>query len=139
MIRAFQGEDGYPDTLWAFYESNSLASAQVTLLEGGVLENVVVRFGPKSAWLIGTVVDNETEKPIEQLSVTMMRDDSPKLSMGVSYNTHRTGGKFVVWIPRRPVRIAISAKNYTGLSAARGRLRSILSRSVRTGKRYRFG
>lgn len=116
-------EDGYPPTEHPFHSVGFVEAPQVTVYEGQTTADVVARLGPKSAKLVGRVVDaiNHRPVPIEDVRITLRRVDDPDNSYTSVPNVE---GKVDILVPPVPIMIEISAPGYETKRVDSLRLRS---------------
>lgn len=108
MLYAGKEEENYPETNNYFYGPDP--PREVTVHEGRVTKNVVLRLGPKGARLRGRVVDAETTKTISNASMSLVREDDSAASMGSSVGK---AGEFNALVPgNKPFRLKVSAPGY---------------------------
>jgi hypothetical protein len=76
-LNAEHFEKGYPEAIWAFYGKIFAHSAVITVDETTPLSPVRITLGPKAGRLLLTILDGETNKPIEEGAITFCRIDEP--------------------------------------------------------------
>ena len=89
-IRAYAPDIGYPDNLFAFFQTAPVPV--IVLKPGAAVTGVVVHLGPKAGTLAGEVVDKMTGKPLPSASVTLSWADRPS-SMSVHLSTRMAASR----------------------------------------------
>lgn len=108
MIHAVKETDGYADTLFAFSVVTLESVPKVAVREGQTTRGVTVNLGPRSARLVGQVVDSETRLPIPNAQITLDRSDAANPNMYISFSAK----SFDVLVPPVGFRIKVSAPGY---------------------------
>ncbi len=110
MLHGVKEDEGYPDTLFAFYVFSPEAVPVVTVDADGVTRDVVIRLGQKAGKLVGRIVDAVTNKPVENPGITLYREDDRNVY--VSLSTNRPDGQFEFLIPPTGAKMKVSASGY---------------------------
>ncbi len=110
-VHAFKEEDGYPDTLFAFYVTDPRAVPQVGVYQQQVAD-VVVQLGPKAAKMIIQVFDADTNDQIESAAVELRRPGDPNAYVSLSCIPSEATGKCEILIPPLPTNIKASKSGY---------------------------
>ena len=77
-ITAENIEQGYPEAIWGFYGKGFANFPTVIVGDTVTVRSVTVKLGPKAGKVIFTILDGETNKPIEAGSITVCRIGEPK-------------------------------------------------------------
>lgn len=110
-ISVSKAEDGYVDSSSPFFSGGLIPPTQVNVNEQSTTD-IVTQLGPKSAKLVGRVVDASTRKPIDNLhdvQITLRRVDNPEYSYSTGLDSD---GQFNILVPSVPVTIEVSASGY---------------------------
>lgn len=109
-VHADKPQDGYPDTSFAFFVTNSKSVPAVSVSEGRIT-TVTITLGPKGAWLTGSVVDAETGSIVRDASFTLTRSDN--LHIWISTAPVDETGHFSLLVPSGVgFRLRVSSKEY---------------------------
>jgi Carboxypeptidase regulatory-like domain len=108
-VFAFKEQNGYPDTSFAFYQLNSVATPEIYVREGHVVSGVIVRLGQKSEMLSGAVLDADSRSPIKHAQITLYWASNPSIYLSFSSDAE---GKFARLLPPIPIQIKASARGY---------------------------
>lgn len=104
--------DDYPSTNSAFYSANSTPPVRAEVVEGQVSRGIRVQLGPKAARLVVRTLDATINRPIknlENVQITLRREDNPNYSYSTGPNTE---GEFSIPVPPVPLTIEVSAPGY---------------------------
>jgi hypothetical protein len=111
-IRAEKEKDGYPATDNTFYGSQAFTPdlPRVSLTEHQTRQEVTVRLGPRFGKLTGKVVDAQTGRSIEIVTVRLHHANTPThyYSVGTIYRK----GRLRILVPPVPIIFKISADGY---------------------------
>lgn len=105
-------EEGIPDNDFNFFSTGIELAPIVSVIEGRVVEHVVVRLGPKAEKLKGRVWDAATGKRINDAQITMRRADNPRVYFMTNLNVPGSPGSFELLTPQFPVIIEITAPDH---------------------------
>lgn len=108
MVHADKETEGYADTLFAFSVVTPESVPSVAVRERQTTRGVTVNLGPRSARLVGQVVDSETGLPISNAQITLDRSDAANPNMYISFSAR----SFDVLVPPVGFRIKVSARGY---------------------------
>jgi hypothetical protein len=104
-IHASKKEDGYPFTLYSFYQNVWNFPPYVTVVAGEVSSDVLLHI-QRGAWLVGNVISDLDGKPVKNAEIMMRRTDS------TAFHTSRVGSKFRILVPAVPFTIEVTADGY---------------------------
>ena len=106
-MTAEKESEGYADMIDGFHSAGLVDVPHVSLAENQIIEGVILRLAPKSARIVGRVIDAKTKKPIEQAGITLRRANNPS-------QLYRTAAesKFSVLVPPVPFTIEVEADGY---------------------------
>jgi len=110
VITAAKEKDGYPDAHNGFYGSPAVVFPSLVVTENKARQEVTIQLGLPYGKVIGKIVDAETNKPIEIVSIEMHHANTPAnfIKMGTSYSK----GRLRLLLPPVPVIFKISAEGY---------------------------
>jgi hypothetical protein len=109
-VRASKEASGFPDTFFAFYEGAGGTAPGVTVHDGKITKDVLVKLGRTGGTLRGQILDARTRQPVVGASIVLKREDDPRnwLSLGPESPTAR----FAILVPTVPFTVAVSAPGY---------------------------
>jgi len=109
MVLASKVEDGYPDVRSALFVTDLKAFPTVTVEEGKITRNVVVRLA-KGGKLVGSIKDSKNGLPVISSRIHLYRLDMP---VGGDLSTDPDEqGHFEFALPPRPFRMEVTAPGY---------------------------
>lgn len=98
-ITAEKPEQGYPQAIWGFYGKRFAEFQRVIVGDTVTVPPVIVKLGPKAGRVIFRILD-ETNKPLEQGSITVCRVGEPRSCW--SKSAAFPGGKYELLTPDVP-------------------------------------
>ena len=78
-IHASKPDDGYPDTLFAFFVTDANEIPRVPVVENEVTAGVIVRLGPRHGRLTGSILDAETGVAIVRSAIRLYHQRNPDM------------------------------------------------------------
>jgi Carboxypeptidase regulatory-like domain len=99
---------GYPDTQGLLFSSEKDVMPEISLVPGGVLDNIDMHLGPPDGVIEGAVVDSKTGRPISSARLTLHRDHPESFYSA----TLPSDGHFLFALPAVPITIQITAPGY---------------------------
>jgi hypothetical protein len=109
-ILALKEEDGYPDTSSSLYQTTAIqASPEIVVIEGQIIDGVIIRLGQKCEKLSGSVIDAETGKPVKYATIKIYRADDPNIYIHFGSGAE---GKFERLLPPVTINIKVTAQDY---------------------------
>jgi len=115
-IEAKHLAEGYPDTIWGFYgrvfRGFAVDFPVVTVDDTPEVKPIKVKLGPKAGRVIFTIVEEETNKPVEKGAITVCRAEDPRLCWSMS--TAFPHGRFDLLTPDVPFTVKFETWETSG-------------------------
>jgi Carboxypeptidase regulatory-like domain len=110
-IHAFSDEQGYSDTMFAFYVTPQNSIPTVEVKDGQTIENIVIKLEEKTTLLSGKVIDENSKDLTKEVSrIELCREDNPDACIFISPNLK--AGQFQIAVPVTKIKIKVTAENY---------------------------
>lgn len=104
-------EDGYPRTEFNLYDFGP-PNPQVTVNSRQTAQGIIVRLGPKAAFLTGQVIDAVTRKPLKHADITVRRVDLPDRFLRTGLSLPVELGEFKLLVPCVGFTVKVTEKGY---------------------------
>ncbi|MDA1316239.1 MAG: carboxypeptidase-like regulatory domain-containing protein [Acidobacteria bacterium] len=108
-IHASKPDDGYPDTMFAFFVKDSRRVPQVLVQEGSVTTGLLVRLGPKAGRLTGRIVDSDTGAAVVRSEIRLYHQGNPDVYVLTAPDEQ---GKFDFLVPAVKVGLRVTARGF---------------------------
>jgi hypothetical protein len=109
-------EAGYADTDIKFYKSDELVVPQVAVSEKQPTPFLTVHVGPKTARIVGHVVNAVNGAPIVNATMTFSRPENQFMVLTTSLNQPDDKGGYNFLLPSAPLTIKVTAPGYADWS-----------------------
>jgi hypothetical protein len=106
-IHAYAPEIGYPDNLFAVFQTAPVPS--IKLKNGEAIHGIEIQLGPKPGTLTGEVVDEHSHKPLPAASVILRWVERPEYYIESSVDQN---GRFTFSVPLHALLITVSCSGY---------------------------
>ncbi|MFN2452808.1 MAG: carboxypeptidase regulatory-like domain-containing protein [Pyrinomonadaceae bacterium] len=114
MIYSSKREDDYSPTDSAFHLETVNSPPKISVFGDQVTSNVIAQLGPKSAKLVGRVIDATTSRPVSEATIYLRRADNPEalIITGPEQPGIKEKGGFKILVPSAPFTIEVKAPGY---------------------------
>ncbi len=143
QIVADKVSEGYMPTYSPFYKDPKAINPEVTLAPGNATAFVSVKLAPQSGLITGRVIDEATDRPVENFTVWTWQARDP--AARTHLNAHGQSGHFRIYAPAVPFQMRVVADGYEdwvmggGVLVSRaGATKGPGSLLVRTGNNAQF-
>jgi hypothetical protein len=109
-IYAYKTAAGYPSPAYAFFSGPPDSTLNLEIGRGKVASGLVLKLGPKGAWLSGRVVDAGTGRAVSSAQIILRREDDPRIYYSAGPSPQ--GGTFDFLVPPVRFTITVSAHGY---------------------------
>lgn len=111
VISAWQEEKGYPNRWLGAYGPPAVPSPEIVIEDGTMEQSVSIYVGPKAGRLTAQVFSAETNQPIENGQLHLVRENA-ETSVAFVMQSSFAGGKFQIPVPAGPFILKVSAAGY---------------------------